>query len=186
MAKLIYSMLTSLDGFIEDADGRFGWAAPSDEVHAFVNDLASSVGTYLYGRKMYDVMAFWETASEAQGLGAVELDWARQWRAAQKVVYSRTLAAPRSERTRIERAFDADAVRRLVAASELDVAVAGPELAAHAIAAGLVDEFHLIASPVVVGGGKRFFPPGVRIDLRLVDERAFDDGFVALRYAAHR
>jgi len=186
MAKLIYSMFTSLDGFVEDAGGGFGWAAPSEEVHAYANDLASPVGTYLFGRKMYETMVFWETAHELPGLGDIELAFARGWRAAQKVVYSRSRAAPRSERTRIEAVFDPDAVRRLVAEAEHDVAIAGPELAAQAVTAGLIDEYHVILAPVLVGGGKRFFPPGVRAELRLVAERSFDDGFVALRFAAGR
>ncbi len=184
MAKLIYSMLASLDGFVEDADGGFGWAAPSEEVHAFANEIGASVGTYLYGRKMYDTMLFWETAHHVPSLGPVEREWARLWRDTDKVVYSTTLEAPRSERTRIERAFDPDTVRALVDESERDVAVAGPELAASAIAAGLVGEYHVILAPVLVGAGKRFFPAGPRVDLRLVEQRSFADGFVALRYAA--
>ena len=184
MAKLIYSMFASLDGFVEDPDGRFGWAAPSEEVHAFANEIGASVGTYLYGRRMYETMLFWETAHEIPGLGDVERDWARLWRDTEKVVYSTSLDAPRSERTRIERSFDPNAVRALAAAAERDVAVAGPELAASAIEAGLVDEVHVIVAPVVVGGGKRLFPMGSRLDLRLVEHRAFENGFVALRYAA--
>lgn len=185
MARLIYSMLTSLDGYVEDVDGGHRWAAPrSEALHAFVNEIGASVGTYLYGRRMYETMVFWETAVEMPlGMGAVERDWARAWRDAQKVVYSTTLDAPRSERTRIERTFDPDVIRALVAASDRDVAVAGPGLAAQAIAADLVDEIHAIVAPVVVGGGKRWLPQGARFDLRLVASRAFDDGFVALRYA---
>ena len=184
MGKLIYSMLASLDGYVEDADGGFGWAAPSEEVHAFANEIGASVGTYLYGRRMYETMLFWETAHAVPGLGEVERAWARSWLDTDKVVYSTTLAAPRSERTRIERSFDPTALRALLAESDRDVAVAGPGLAAHAIAAGLVDEVHVIVAPVVVGGGKRLFPSGSRLDLRLLDECTFADGFVALRYAA--
>ena len=183
MAKLIYSMLASLDGYVEDADGGFAWATPSEEVHAFANEIGASVGTYLYGRRMYETMLFWEAAHEVPGIGAVELAWARSWRAAEKVVVSTTLDAPRSARTRLEPSFDADAVRAWVAAADRDVAVAGPALAAHAIATGLVDEVHVIVAPVVVGGGKRLFPAGSRLDLRLVEQRGFADGFVALRYA---
>lgn len=183
MAHLIYSMLASLDGYVEDADGGFAWATPSEEVHAYANDIGASVGTYLYGRRMYETMLFWETAHEVPGIGAVELAWARSWRAAEKVVFSTTLAAPRSQRTRVERSFDPDAVRAWVAAADRDVAIAGPEIAARAIAAGLVDELHVIVAPVVVGGGKRLFPAGSRLDLRLVEQRGFADGFVALRYA---
>jgi dihydrofolate reductase len=184
MGRLIYSMFASLDGFVEDPDGRFGWAAPSEEVHAFANEIGASVGIYLYGRRMYETMLFWETAHEMPVLGDVERDWARLWRDTEKVVYSTSLDAPHSTRTRIERSFDPKAVRALVAAAERDVAVAGPELAASAIEAGLVDEVHVIVAPVVVGGGKRLFPMGSRLDLRLVEHRAFQSGFVALRYAA--
>jgi len=182
MARLIYSMLTSLDGYTEDEHGDFGWGAPEEEVHSYVNELASSLGTYLYGRRMYETMVYWETAhtipDQPQGL----LDWARQWQAAQKIVYSRTLTEPRSVRTRIEREFDPDAVRRLKTSAEHDITVDGPELAAQAIVAGLVDEIQMIVCPVVVGGGKRFFPDGVRLNLKLVEERRFGNGVVVLRY----
>jgi dihydrofolate reductase len=184
MAKLIYSMLTSLDGYTEDEHGDFGWGVPEDEeVHSYVNELASSVGTYLYGRRMYETMVYWETAHTIPDQPQFVLDWARQWQAAEKIVYSRTLAEPRSARTRIEREFDPEAVRRLKAAAEHDITVDGPELAAQAIRAGLVDEFQVIVCPVVVGGGKRFFPDGARLDLELVEERGFRNGVVALRYA---
>jgi dihydrofolate reductase len=184
MATLIYSMLTSLDGYTEDEHGDFGWGAPEDEeVHSYVNELASSVGTYLYGRRMYETMVYWETAHTIPDQPQFVLDWARQWQAAEKIVYSRTLAEPRSARTRIEREFDPDAVQRLKASTEHDITVDGPELAAQAIRAGLVDEFQMIVCPVVVGGGKRFFPGGVRLDLELVEERRFGNGVVVLRYA---
>jgi dihydrofolate reductase len=182
MAKLIYSMLMSLDGYIEDEHSDFGWAAPDDEVHAYVNKLASSVGTYLYGRRMYETMVYWETAHTIPDQPPFILDWARQWQAAKKIVYSRTLAEPRSARTRIEWEFDADAVRRLKASTEHDIAVNGPELAAQAIRSGLVDEIQMIIFPVVVGGGKRFFPDGVRLNLELVEECRFDSGVVVLQY----
>jgi dihydrofolate reductase len=183
VAKLIYSMIMSLDGYIEDTHGRFGWGAPEDEqVHSYINKLASSVGTYLYGRRMYETMVFWETAHTIPDLPQVVLDWARQWQAADKVVYSRTLAEPRSARTRIERAFDPAAVRQLKASAGHDITIDGPQLAAHAIRAGLVDEFQLIVCPVLVGGGKRFFPDGVQLDLELVENRRFGSGVVVLRY----
>ncbi len=153
MGKLIYSMLLSLDGYTNDEHGRFDWAAPDDEVHSYVNTLGSSVGTYLYGRRMYQTMVFWETAHTQTDQPSVVLDWARQWQAADKIVYSRTLAEPRSARTRIARTFDPDEVRRLKARGERDIAVAGPELGGQAIRAGIVDEIHMIICPVVVGGG---------------------------------
>lgn len=187
MAKLIYSMLQSLDGYVEDEHGDFGWGAPEDAaVHGYINELASSVGTYLYGRRMYDTMVFWETAHAVADQPPVVLDWARQWQAAEKVVYSRTLTEPRSARTRIEREFDPGLVRRLKAEAERDLTVDGPELAAQALAAGLVDELQLIVSPVIVGGGKRFFPSGVKLNLELLDERRFESGVVVLRYAVRR
>lgn len=182
MARLIYGMLTSLDGYIEDAHGGFGWATPDEEVHAYVNELGASVGTYLYGRRMYETMVYWETAHRNPDEPQVVLDWTHQWQAAEKIVYSTTLVAPRSKRTRIERAFDADAIRRLKANAEHDITVAGPELAHHAVRAGLVDEFQMIVCPVIVGGGKRFLPDGVRLDLELIEEHLFGNGVVALRY----
>ena len=183
MGKLIYSMLISLDGYIEDEHGRFGWGAPEDEeVHSYINALASSVGTYLYGRRMYETMVYWETAHTIPDQPQFVLEWARQWQAADKVVYSRILAGQRSARTRIEREFDPDAVRRLKADAKHDVTVDGSELAAQAIRAGLVDEFQMIVCPAIVGGGKRFFPDGVRLDLELLEERRFDSGVVILRY----
>src|SRR5215813_10341244 len=182
MAKLIYSMLTSLDGYTEDAHGRFGWGAPEDEVvHSYINELASSFGTYLYGRRMYETMVYWETAHTVPDQPQFVLDFARQWQAAEKIVYSRTLAEPRSARTKIERSFDPDGVRKLKASVASDIAVAGPELAAQAIQAGLVDEFQMRVCPVVVGGGKRYFPSGIRLDLELVEERRFRNGEIFLR-----
>ena len=184
MAKLIYSMITSLDGYTEDEHGDFGWGAPADgEVHSYINELASSVGTYLYGRRMYETMVYWETAHTIADQPQVVLDWARQWQATEKIVYSSTIAEPRSARTRIEREFDPDTIRRLKASADRDITVDGPELAAQALRAGLVDEIQIIVCPVVVGGGKRFFPDGVRLDLELVEERQFGNGVVVLRYA---
>ena len=183
MAKLIYLMNTSLDCYVEDEHGGFGWTVPDEEVNSYINELTSSVGIFLYGRRMYEAMVYWESAYEAHDHPQFLLDWARLWQAAEKIVYSRSLAEPRSARTRIEPEFDPDAVRRLKADSERDITVNGPELAAHALRSGLVDELQMIVCPVVVGGGKRFFPEGVRTDLKLVEERAFGKGVVALRYA---
>ncbi len=183
MAKLIYSMIQSLDGYIEDAQGRFGWGAPDDEVHSYINELTSSLGTHLYGRRLYDRMVSWETAHLIPNQPPAALDWARQWQLADKVVYSKTLAEPRTARTRIEREFDPAAIRKLKASSHRDLSVAGPGLAARAIGAGLVDEFQLIVCPVVVGGGKRFFPSGVQLVLDLLEERRFRNGVIVLRFA---
>ena len=180
--SLIYSMLMSVDGYVEDEHGRFDWAAPDEEVFSYINQLTSSVGTYLYGRRMYETMVYWETAHTVPNQPQVELDWARQWQAAEKIVYSRTLAEPRSVQTRIEREFDPDVVRRLKADVRHDIAVAGPELAAHALRAGLVDEIQIFICPALVGAGKRFFPDGVRLKLELVDEHPFRNGVVFLRY----
>ncbi|HEY8769763.1 MAG TPA: dihydrofolate reductase family protein [Thermoleophilaceae bacterium] len=182
MAKLIYSAITSLDGYMEDEDGNFDWSAPDDEVHAFVNDLERPVGTYLYGRRMYEVMTYWESAHTVDNQPPVMQDFAELWQAADKVVYSRTLEAVSSARTRIERDFDPEAVRRLKASAERDLTVGGPDLAAQALRAGLVDECHLFLSPVVVGGGKRALPDDVRLELELLDERHFGNGVVHLHY----
>jgi len=179
MAKLIYSVITSLDGYIKDAHGNFDWAAPDDEVHSFINDLERPIGTYLYGRRVYEVMAFWETAHD---LPPVMRDFAELWRAADKIVYSRTLEKVSSARTRIEREFDPDAVRQIKARAARDISVGGPELAAQAIRAGLVDEYHLFLHPVVVGGGKKSLPDNALVNLVLVDERRFGSGVVHLHY----
>jgi dihydrofolate reductase len=181
MAKLIYSAITSLDGYVEDIDGKFEWAAPDEEVHAFVNDLERPIATYLYGRRMYDTMAFWETAAGREE-PAVFRDFAEIWRAAQKIVYSRTLQAASSARTRIERDFSPGAIRELKSASGSDMTIGGAELAGQATAAGLVDECQLFLNPVVVGGGKRAFPDHLRADLELLNERRFKSGVVYLRY----
>jgi dihydrofolate reductase len=181
MAKLIYSALGSIDGYFEDADGKFDWAAPDEDVHAFANDLGRSIGAYLYGRRMYETMVFWETAPTG-GEPTVFRDYAEIWRAAEKIVYSRTLQTPSSARTRIEREFDPDAVRQLKLSSTADIAVAGGDLAGQAIGAGLVDEFHLFLCPIVIGGGKRTLPANVRAQLELLDERRFENGFVHLHY----
>jgi dihydrofolate reductase len=182
MAKLIYSAITSLDGYIADEDGNFDWAAPDEAVHAFVNDLERPIGTYLYGRRMYDVMRYWDTAPTTGEQPAVVKDYAKIWQAADKVVYSRTLATPSSARTRIQKDFDPDVVRRMKAAASRDISVGGSELAAQAIKAGLVDEIHLFLVPVLVGGGTRALPDHVRVRLQLLDERRFAGGVVHLHY----
>jgi dihydrofolate reductase len=182
MAKLIYSAITSLDGYVADEEGNFDWAAPDDEVHSFVNDLERPVGTYLYGRRMYEVMRAWETMDTGPDQPPVVRDFAAIWQAADKIVYSKTLETASSARTRIERDFDPEAVRQLKASAGRDLTVGGPEIAAQAIKAGLVDELHLFVMPVVVGGGKRAHPDNVRLTLELLDERRFDSGVVHLHY----
>jgi dihydrofolate reductase len=182
VAKLVYAAIASLDGYIEDKSGNFEWAAPDAEVHAFVNDLERPIGTYLYGRRMYETMVYWETVSTGGDQSAVSRDFAEIWRAAEKIVYSRTLRTPSSARTRIEREFDPAAVRQLKESSASDVTIGGPELAGAALAAGLVDECHLFLGPVLVGGGKRALPDDVRVQLELLDSRRFDSGVVHLHY----
>ncbi|MEV0719199.1 dihydrofolate reductase family protein [Asanoa sp. NPDC050611] len=179
MANLIYSAITSLDGFTTDRNGDFSWAAPDEEVHAFVNDLERPVGTYLYGRRMYETMVYWETASDEH---TVSRDYAAIWQAADKIVYSSTLDAVASARTRLERTFDPDAVRRLKSSADRDLGIGGPTLAAAAFAAGLVDQCQLFLNPVTVGGGTPALPPDQRLNLHLVDERRFPNGVVYLRY----
>jgi len=183
MAKLIYSAITSLDGYVADADGSLDWAAPDEEVHAFVNDLERPIGTYLYGRRMYETMLYWETANAVAGQPGVERDFTAIWQAADKVVYSKTLTTASSARTHIERDFDPETIRQMKASAGADISVGGPDLAAHAIRAGLVDECQLFLTPVVVGGGKRFLPDNVRLTLELLDQRRFSGGVVFLRYA---
>jgi dihydrofolate reductase len=182
MAKLIYSAITSLDGYVADEDGNFDWAAPDEEVHNFVNNLERPIGTYLYGRRMYETMVYWETAHTGADQPPLMQDFAEIWQAADKVVYSKTLETASSARTRIERDFDPEAVRRLKASSRRDMSVGGPELAAQAIDAGLVDEFHLFLTPILVGGGKQSLPNDVRLKLELLDERRFGNGVVHLHY----
>jgi dihydrofolate reductase len=182
MAKLVYSAIASLDGYVEDEQGRFRWAAPDDEVHAFVNDLERSVGTYLYGRRMYETMVFWETAGADADSPAVMRDFGVIWRAAEKIVYSRALRTVSSASTRIETSFDPAAIRQLKETSEADIAIGGAELAGQAIAAGLVDECHLFLGPVVVGGGKRALPENIDAQLELLDERRFRGGVVHLHH----
>jgi dihydrofolate reductase len=182
MVKLIYSAIASLDGYVEDEQGKFDWAAPDDEVHAFVNEVERPIGTYLYGRRMYETMVFWETLSGGADQPAVIRDFAEIWRAAEKVVFSRTLQTVASARTQIERTFDPDAVRRLKEAAGADITIGGAALAGQAIAAGLLDELHLFLVPIIVGGGKRALPDDVRVPLALLDERRFRNGVVHLHY----
>jgi dihydrofolate reductase len=182
MARLIYTTITSLDSYVADAAGDFDWGAPDEEVHRFINDLERPIGTYLYGRRMYDVMALWDSDAAVAGQPAHVADFAALWRAAGKVVYSTTLSEVSSARTRIERAFDPAAIRRLKADAGHDISVGGPHLAAQAIRHGLVDECHLFVVPVIVGGGTRSLPDDVRVKLELLDERRFASGTVHLHY----
>jgi dihydrofolate reductase len=181
MAKLIYSAITSLDGYVADEEGKFDWAEPDGEVHTFFNDLERPVGTYLYGRRMYEVMVAWETLTMNDQTPFMR-DFAEIWRAADKIVYSKTLEAVSSARTRIERDFDQEVVREMKTSAGRDITVGGPNLAAHAFKAGLVDECHLFLAPVVVGGGTQSLPSNVRLKLELIDERRFGNGMVYLRY----
>jgi dihydrofolate reductase len=181
VARLTYAMLCSLDGFVADTAGEFGWAMPSPEVHQFVNDLERDVGTFLYGRRMYEVMRYWETAPAALD-EAVMRDFATLWQAADKVVYSTTLTEVTTAKTRLEPVFEPDAVRSLKASASGDLAISGPTLATHAFAAGLVDEVHLLLFPVIVGGGTPALPAGIRLDLELRGQRTFEDGTVHVHY----
>jgi len=181
MAMLTYQAIASLDGYVEDKEGNFDWAAPDGEVHAFVNDLERPVGTYLYGRRMYETMVFWETVSTGTA-AAVFQDYAEIWRAAEKIVYSRDLETVSCARTRIERDLDPDSVRRLKETSKADITIGGAELAGQALALGLVDECHLFLGPIVVGGGKRALPDELHARLELLDERRFASGVIYLRY----
>jgi dihydrofolate reductase len=183
MGRLIYSAIASLDGYVEDADGGFDWAAPDDEVHGFVNELERRVGTYLYGRRMYETMVYWEDPPALAEQPPTVREFARIWQAADKIVYSRTLQAATTANTRVEREFDADAVRELKGSAAGDLTVGGAELAAQAIAAGLVDAYQLFLVPVLVGGGKRALPADrLRLDLELLEERRFRNGTVYLHY----
>jgi dihydrofolate reductase len=187
VAKLIYSAITSLDGYVVDAHGNFDWAAPDEEVHAFVNDLERPIGTYLYGRRMYETMVFWETAQTSlPDPSTIVSDYSDIWQAADKIVYSTTLPVVSSEKTWLEREFDPEEIRQLKAKAASDISIGGPQLAAEAIRAGLVDEYHQFLHPVVVGGGIHWLPPGVRLDLELLDERRFDSGVVHLHYGVRR
>jgi dihydrofolate reductase len=183
MARLIYAAITSLDGYVADAEGTFDWAAPDEEVHAFVNELERPIGTHLFGRRMYEVLSAWDSDDLLAGdQPAVIHDYAAIWRAADKVVYSTTLESVAAARTRIERTFDPDEIRRMKASADRDLSVGGPDLAGQALRAGLVDECHLIVVPAVVGGGTRALPDDVRLTLELLDERRFANGTVHLHY----
>ena len=182
MGKLIYSAITSLDGFIEDENGNFDWSVPDEEIHAFINDLVRPVGTYLYGRRMYETMMGWETDPTLAEHSPFMRDFAQIWQAADKVVYSKTLATTSTARSRIEREFKPEAVQQIKMSAERDIAVGGAELAAQAFRAGFVDECHLFLVPIVVGGGKQSLPSHVRLKLELLDERRFGNGTVYLRY----
>jgi dihydrofolate reductase len=182
VAKLIYSAITSLDGYVADVDGNFDWAVPDEEVHTFINDLERAVDTYLYGRRMYEVMVGWETAHTIANQPPFMQDFAQIWQTADKIVYSKTLQTVSTTRTRIERDFDPEAVRQIKARSGRDISVSGPNLAAQAIKAGLVDEWHLFVAPIVVGGGKLSLPNNVRLKLELLDEHRFGNGMLYLHY----
>jgi dihydrofolate reductase len=185
VGKLIYSGITSLDGYIADENGSFDWGMPSEDVHAAVNDFQRSIGTYLYGRDLYEVLSAWETIP-LENQSAVIVDYANIWRAANKVVYSHTLVTPVSERTRIESEFDPETVATMKADSGADLLIGGANIGAQALAAGLVDEIHQYLAPVIVGGGKRFVPPGLQLHLALIDERTFSNGMVQLSYEVLR
>jgi len=182
MAHLIYSAILSLDGYIEDLDGKFDWAAPDEEVHGFINNLERTASTYLYGRRMYETMMVWETDPNLTTDSPLMHDFAEMWQAANKIVYSRTLAAVSTRKTQLERTLDLEAIRQLKETAEQDISIGGPELAAYAFRAGLIDECHLFITPVIVGGGKPSLPDNVRLELALLDECRFGNGVVFLRY----
>ncbi len=182
MAKLIYSVICSLDGYVADADGNFSWARPDDELHSFINELERPIGTYLYGRRMYETMVFWETAEVSPDQCDPASEYADIWRTADKIVFSRSLDDVSSAKTRLEREFDPEAIQRLVAEAERDIGIGGPELAGEAIRAGLVDEYHLFINPIVVGGGTAALPRDARVELELVDQRRFGSGVIGLHY----
>jgi dihydrofolate reductase len=182
MAHLIYSAISSLDGYIEDVDGNFDWAAPDEELHGFINNLERTAGTYLYGRRMYETLMVWETDPNVAAGSPITRDFAEIWQAADKIVYSRTLQAVSTRRTQLERNFDPQAIRQLKETVAQDILIGGPELAAHAFRAGLIDECQLFLTPIIVGGGKPSLPANVRLELELLEERRFGSGVVYLRY----
>lgn len=182
MARLIYSAISSLDGYTEDREGKFDWAAPDEEVHRFFNDLEREVGTYLIGRRMYETMLVWETDPTLAADSPITRDYATIWQAANKIVYSRTLETVSTRKTRLERTFDAETIRQLKATAERDITIGGPELAAHAFRSGLVDECQLLLIPIIVGGGKSSLPDNLRLELELLEDRRFGNGVVFLRY----
>jgi dihydrofolate reductase len=179
LARLSYTAITSLDGYVADATGSWDWSVPDEEVHTFVNDLERPIGIHLYGRRLYEVLQAWETMDDP---APAMRDYATLWRAAEKIVFSRTLDEVSSARTRIEREFAPEAVRALKDTADTDLGIGGPHLAAEALRAGLVDEVGLLVSPVVVGGGNPALPDDLRIDLELLDQRRFGNGVVYLRY----
>jgi dihydrofolate reductase len=182
VAKLIYVSNVSLDGFIEDEHGRFDWAEPTDEYFAFVTDLVRPVGTYLYGRRLYEAMAVWETDPALGAISELRADFADVWQAADKIVYSTTLDAVSTARSRVDRRFDPDAIRAMKDTVSRDLTVGGANLAAHAFSAQLIDECHLFVGPAILGRGKPGLPRDRRIDLELLEERTFDNGVVYLRH----
>ena len=182
MADLIYSAISSLDGYIEDREGKFDWSAPDEEVHRFINDLERAAGTYLLGRRMYETMMVWETDPNLAADSPLMRDYAEMWQAANKIVYSRTLATASTRQTQLERTFDPEAIRQLKESTDQDILIGGPELAAHAFRAGLVDECQLFLTPIIIGGGKPALPDDVRLELELLEERRFGSGVVFLRY----
>src|SRR5512134_230791 len=182
MARLIYSAISSLDGYIEDRDGNFDWAMPDEEVHRFINNLERTAGTYLYGRRMYETMMVWETDPNLAADSPLTQDFAQIWQAADKIVYSKTLAAASTRNTEIERNFNPEAIRQLKGTVQQDIAIGGPELAAHAFQSGLIDECHLFLTPIIVGGGKPSLPDNVRLELELLAERRFSNGTIYLHY----
>ncbi len=184
MAKLIYSAFTSLDGYVADETGNFDWAELSDEVHAFINSRERQIGTYLFGRKMYETVAVWESPDVLPNLTPTAMEFAPIWQAAEKIVYSTTLQRVTTAKTRLERRFEADVVRELKAGATRDLEVGGPTLAAHAIRAGLVDEYHLLIAPIIAGGGNPYLSGKISVKLELLDERRFDNGLVYVRYRA--
>ena len=182
MAKLIFAAITSLDGYVADADGNFDWSMPSEEVHRFVNNLEAGIGTYLYGRRMYEVMRYWENASTGNGEQSAEQEYAKLWQHTDKIIYSRSLDEVSTASTRLEREFDPEVIRQMKADVTRDIAISGPTLAAEALRHRLVDECHLFLSPIVVGGGTPALPDNVWLQLALLDQRRFDNGVVYLHY----
>jgi dihydrofolate reductase len=182
VAKLIFSAITSLDGYVEDERGNFDLGAPDEEVHSFVNDLERPVGTYLYGRRMYETMVYWETAQALVDQRPCSREFTEIWQAADKIIYSESLKIVSSAKTRIERRFDPKAIQRMKSIQERDITVGGPNLAAQAFKAGLVDEYQLFLTPVVLGGGKPSLPNDLRVECELLSERRFRSGVVFLHY----
>jgi len=188
MGKLIYLISTSLDGYVADKNGKFDWSMPSEESHAFVNDTLRNVGTILMGRNLYETMKVWDeiptegTGGPMDGPSPAMNDYAKIWKAAKKIVYSTTLSEVTTADTTLERSFDPSAIQKLVAESDKDFDIGGPHLAAQAIKAGIVDEYHQIIVPIIIGGGNYWLPKDVKIQLKLADLRKFENGFVHLQY----